>query len=195
MGDFVEWSFSQHIYLVGVNKSSEYLKEHGYDPYSDRVALVDIPNMDKLKHAITMLPKPVLKSLYGKTVYISTESGRGLAIPDHESIENMNSGIIIEQDINKYRIMHEIGHIVDSTYQEPQIDLFSIDYSDITQYEERPEGFVTYYSLTNQHENFAEHFSYYVTQPGKFRDMAKNDILIREKYYYLRDFVFEGIEY
>ncbi len=193
LSDFVDWSYEHHIYLIGINKSSEYLKENGYNPYLDRISLAEVPNLDKLLDTITNLPDTVVDSLHGKTIYISTENGRGLAIPEQGLIENINPGFIIEQDINKYYIIHEIGHIVYHTL--PQPELFSIDYSNIVQYEDRPAGFVTYYSLVNKHENFAEHFSYYVVRSQEFRDMATQDKLLDSKYNFLKYNVFDGIEY
>lgn len=198
---FVDWAYDHDIYLVGINKSSEYLVENGYNPYSDRINLDKVPNLDILENTLYGLSDSVLDLLHGKTIYVSTQNGRSMTIPNSQTIENMNSGIILEQKIEDYYILHEIGHIVELSFDieeskwREKNQLFSIAYFDLENIDNRPKGYVTYYSLTNQHENFAEHFAHYVVNGNEFRKHTDSDSLLDLKYQFLKQYVFESIEY
>jgi len=138
----------------------------------------------------------------GKTIYFSTENGRGLALisSHYRSIEDMNDGVIIEQNINPHSVIHEVGHIIDfekyhGDYQNQTIknDLFEI-VLDEQNYSDFPDGYVSHYSLTDSIENFAEHFAFYTVNGDEFRDMAQSDDLIKKKYNFFKNHVFDGIE-
>lgn len=198
---FAEWAYERHIYLIGINKSSKYLVENGFDPYSDRINLDKVPDLDILENTLVNLPDSILDSLHGKTIYISTQDGRSMTIPNSQTIKNMNSGIILEQKIEEYYILHEVGHIAELSFDiekskwHEKNQLFSIAYSDIKNMEDRPKGYVTYYSLINQHENFAEHFAHYVLNGNEFKKHADNDSLLDLKYQFLKQHMFNGMEY
>jgi len=141
-----------------------------------------------------------------KTIYFSTEKGRGLVLASSFSkpIENMDDGIIIEQQITPYYVLHELGHLFD--FNDSQIlsqdkinkaknEIFSINNILHTNYDEIPKGYLSYYSLTNKEENFADHFAYYVFNGEKFREMAVTDSLLEKKYNFFRNYIFDGFEY
>ncbi len=45
------------------------------------------------------------------------------------------------------------------------------------------------------HEDFAESFAFYMLQGNVFRERAKNNIYLQQKYDFLREYIFEGVEY
>ena len=120
----------------------------------------------------------------------------------------LNRGLIIEQGKLKRSVIHELGHIVDSHGIQGKYDdkrnifsslintrneLFQVDSQNDVQ--TIPKGHLTHYSLINSRENFAEHFAFYVIYPDEFRDKMNNDPLLKSKYEFFRDYIFNGIEY
>lgn len=200
--EFKKWAQTHEIFLVGVNKSSKNLSTDGYDPTTDEILLDDVSNVLIATEILYTIPDTVLESMKGKTIYFSTENGRGLALisSHYRSIENMNDGMIIEQNINPHSVIHEVAHIIDfekyhGEYPNQTIKdyLFEV-VLDEQNYLDLPDGYVSYYSLTDSIENFAEHFAFYVVNGDEFRDMAQSDDLIKKKYNFFKNHVFEGIE-
>jgi len=203
LSQFKKWAQTHEIFLVGVSKSSKSLGNNGYDSTTDKILLDDVPKVLVAAEILYTIPDTVLESVKGKTIYFSTEKGRGLALisSHYRSIENMNDGMIIEQKINPRSIVHEVGHIIDfdkyhDGYQNHSIknDLFEV-IPDEQNYLDLPDGYVSHYSLTDSTENFAEHFAFYVVYGDEFRDMAQSDDLIKKKYNFLKNHVFDGIEF
>jgi len=201
--EFKKWAQTHEVFLVGISESSQTLVTDGYNSITDEILLDDVPNVLIAAESLYPLPDNVLDSMKGKTFYFSTENGRGLALisSPYTSIENMNDGIIIEQDINPHSVIHEVGHSLDfdkyySDYQNHSIknDLFEV-ISDEQNYLDTPNGHVSHYSLTDSVENFAEHFAFYVVSGDEFRDMAQNDVSLEKKYNFLKNHIFDGIEY
>jgi len=200
---FKKWAETHEIFLVGINKSSKNLATYGYDSITDKILLDDVPNVLVAAEILYTIPDSVLESMKGKTIYFSTENGRGLALisSHYKSIGNMNDGIIIDQNINPHSVIHEVGHIIDfekyhDDYQNHSIkdDLFEV-VLDEQNYLGLPDGYVSYYSLRDNVENFAEHFTYYVVNGEDFRGIAETDVLLDKKYNFLKNYVFDGIEF
>jgi len=201
--EFKKWAQTHEIFLVGINKSSENLSTDGYDPITDEILLDDVSNVLIAAEILYKIPDKILESMKGKTIYFSTENGRGLALisSHYRSIENMNDGIIIEQNINPHSVLHEVGHSLDfdkyyGDYQNHSIknSLFEV-VLDEQNYLDLPDGYVSHYSLTDSVENFAEHLAFYVVSGDEFREMAQNDVLLEKKYNFLKNYVFDEIEY
>ena len=197
--EFKKWAQIHDISLIGINKNSDILLEYGFDPSSNEILIEGVPNVLNAAEILYIIPENLLESMKGKTIYFSTENGRGLALISsyHKPIENMNDGIIIEQNIDPYYVVHELGHIIDLE-QPPNLikkELFSIDFIDNQNNQRIPNGYVSFYSLTNAEENFAEHFAHYVVNGEDFRKIAESDVLIEKKYNFLKNYVFDGIEF
>lgn len=203
---FNDWAENHNISLKGINKSSDYLLRHGFNQYNDMISINTIPDILIVAETFYKIPDPILKSMDGKTIYFSTEKGRGLVLSSYYSkpIANMDDGIIIEQQITSYYILHELGHIFDFNDSQIQYqdeinkvknEIFSIDNLLHTNFDEIPKGYLSYYSLTNKEENYADHFAYYAFNGEKFREMAVTDSLLGKKYNFFRDNVFDGLEY
>ncbi len=56
-------------------------------------------------------------------------------------------------------------------------------------------GYITVYSTKSDLENFAENFAYYIVYPNVFREKIQTDTLLAEKYEFMRDKIFSGLEY
>jgi len=116
--------------------------------------------------------------------------------------------------LSEYVTLHEIGHLVDSNgiqygkgrdflfkntdtgirdlYDE-YFKLFEINPSKL--FQEGKSAFLTSYAQTDTEENFAEHFSFYIVFPDEFREKAKLNPVLAEKYEFLKKEIFQGIEY
>jgi len=55
--------------------------------------------------------------------------------------------------------------------------------------------FVTGYAKTDPFEDFAESYDYYILHGAQFREMAKYNTQIKQKYLYLKYYIFAGKEY
>ena len=197
--EFKKWSQTHDISLIGINKNSDTLLQYGFDPSFDEISIDVVPNVLNAAEILYKIPDNLLETMNGKTFYFSTENGRGLALISsyHKPIENMNDGIIIEQNIDPYYVVHELGHIIDLEQSQNHMKnkLFDLNFIDNQDNEKMPNGYVTYYSLTSSEENFAEHFAYYVVNGEDFRGIAETDTLLDKKYNFLKNYVFEGIEF
>ena len=58
-----------------------------------------------------------------------------------------------------------------------------------------PIGYVSVYSTANDAENFAENFAYYVERPEAFHQSMLDDPQLIEEYEFMRDKIFDGLEY
>ena len=197
--EFKKWAQTHDISLIGINKNSDTLLQYGFDPSFDEISIDIVPNVLNAAEILYKIPDNLLETMNGKTIYFSTENGRGLALISsyHKPIENMNDGIIIEQNIDPYYVIHELGHIIDLEQSQNHMKnkLFDLNFIDSQDNEKIPNGYVTYYSLTSSEENFAEHFVYYVVNSKEFREIAESDVLLEKKYNFLKNYVFDGIEF
>lgn len=202
---FNDWAENYNVILTGINKSSEHLLKYTFNQNSDEVSINSVPDILVAAEIFYTIPDSVVKSMDGKTIFFSTENGRGLALVSYSNpIENMNEGIIIEQQITPYHVLHELGHLVDlndsqisnkEKINKAKNEIFSINNTLNTNNGKFPKGYLSYYSLTSEEENFAEHFAFYVFSAEKFREMAETDSLLEKKYNFFKDYVFDSLEY
>lgn len=211
---FENWAQIHGINLVGVNKSSHDLYYTGYNATTDNVNWKEIPNVLIAADALYMIPKNVIQVMNEKTIYFSTESGRSYAIwdffPESNVFVGLNRGIILEQDINPFTVIHEIGHIVDhhgikGIYNDEQhifknsLDdrnfIFNVPEEDQSYPNSVKNGYISAYSSLNDAENFAENFAHYVIYPNEYRERIRNDILLMDEYNFLKEELFDNLEY
>lgn len=55
--------------------------------------------------------------------------------------------------------------------------------------------FMSLYAQTNYHEDFAESFAAYILMGNIFRERAKADMYLQQKYQFLKNTIFQGTEY
>jgi hypothetical protein len=110
-------------------------------------------------------------------------------------------------------VAHEFGHGVGAVYRtiseindrrDVHFGKISFDFSDADPFWRsyvllRPvdnDGeFVSGYAKTNNPEDFAESFTTYVHAGNIFRERAKSNTYLQQKYDFLKNYIFEGREY
>lgn len=113
-------------------------------------------------------------------------------------------------------IVHEMGHIVDTSYlngsslgektsfddrgnavydNDPSVLLYGVSWEDNGSFTSTSSGFVSGYAQTNPFEDFAETYAAYVLHGPLFRLYAAHNADLKQKYEFMRDIVFEGVEF
>jgi hypothetical protein len=97
-------------------------------------------------------------------------------------------------------LVHEMGHIVDIQHlrkgmlsADPSKEFYALSWQSSS--EKLPDAkisdFVSGYALSNQYEDFAETFAFYVLHNDTFRKRAASEATLRAKYEFMRDEVFD----
>jgi len=114
-------------------------------------------------------------------------------------------------------LIHELGHVIDlggltsinggasaftdktKTFfkDDPSVDFYSLSWktSDTKKNNVVPKDFVSGYAMTNCFEDFAESFLFYRMHGEKFRYLGESSDVLREKYDFFKEQVFEGKEF
>jgi hypothetical protein len=114
-------------------------------------------------------------------------------------------------------LIHEVGHVVDtglidandgsdSTFtdgdypvssDDKSVDFYSVSWIANNEFQDSTSSysFVSEYAMTDPFEDFAESYLYYVLHGESFRRLALVNSQIDAKYDFLRDYVFDGVEY
>jgi hypothetical protein len=201
---FQHWAQLHNVSLVGLEKNSDKLFESGYESNRDVVPIYFDSITLKSLEIFYEMPETVLSSVTDKTLFFSSDYGRGYAqISTNDQLEfinGMSDGIILEGKITKKMIVHELGHMLDeylihnSKIKLEKNKLFKIDFS-YNNSNSLFNGFISPYSNANSYENFAEHFSHYVLDGEKFRELIKNDYILKQKYDFFKELIFDGTEF
>jgi|GEM_PF-2745211 len=211
--DFLLWSNAHGIEIVGIHKTTDHFYYQGGKPedFSDPK---DVPNLLEVADGLYQIPENIIAVLKGKTLYVSHLNGRGYAVlgswPEQNILAGMNRGVILEQQLKKENVVHEIGHILDyhgirGMYEDPQNlfanleplrkEIFSVSFPYDPALVAPPVGYLNVYSTANDAENFAEHFASYVFRAQDFRVRAKRDEILQRKYDFFKNNLFGGREY
>ena len=212
--ELIWWAAQREITLQGVNKNASYFASSGFVLDSDKIKLENVPNVQSKASSLYKIPDHILEVMKGKTIYFSTQNGRSYAVANtfsqSQTLEELDRGLIIEQSNLKRSVLHELGHIIDfhgiqgkfedkrnvfSNLINLRNELFHVDSQNDVQTKTLQKGHLTYYSVKNSNENFAEHFAFYVIYPDEFRDKMEDDPLLKAKYEFFKDYIFNGIEY
>lgn len=79
---------------------------------------------------------------------------------------------------------------------DPSVRFYRISWlANDTKITDRPEDFVSIYSMTNVFEDFAETCHVYMSHAEKYADKATQNEIIQEKLAFMRNFVFDGRTY
>lgn len=212
--EFEEWAESHSIGLEGIRINATHGYWHGYNSTIDSVELVDVTGILIAAESLYLIPDDILLVMENKTIYFSTEFGRSTTIPmDPENwwtiFDNMDAGLFLEQNMNPDTTIHELGHVVDFIGIQNREQVF-VEFGDVRVERDRifsvdieynntrtdvPPGFISVYASANDQENFAESFAYYVLYGDAFRMEMENDSSLMEKYEFLRNVIFGGLEY
>jgi hypothetical protein len=208
--NFEDWAKQHDITLIGTNKNAKHLTRWGFIPEKDEVELKNIPKVFVAAEILYKIPDNVLEVMKGKTIYFSTENGRSKSIHAAWGPDSLNRGFIIEQSHWHANVIHELGHIVDvhgiqgkyndkqnvfSYAKEKKDEVFQVKIDYQPNAPGVPQGHITRYSSESDSENFAEHFAYYVVFPDEFRNRIQMDPLLKDEYEFMRDYIFNGIEF
>ncbi len=211
--EFLEWAEDHNIEIVGVNKTVNDFYYNGSKD-GDFLDPKDVPNILEVADGLYKIPDDLLRVMDGKTIYISHQYGRGYSVlgswPDQGILSGMNKGTIIEQTLTSEQAVHEFGHILDyhgirGIYYDPKNlwknldvernDVFKVDFEYNPNLVEPPRGYMDVYSTANDAENFAQHFMYYILAGNEFRESAESDELLKRKYDFFKEELFEGKEF
>lgn len=115
-------------------------------------------------------------------------------------------------------IVHEMGHIVDtglntgdpeegsSEFMDGSIPIYNNDISlwfyrlswedeKTLREDAKKTDFVTGYAMTDPFEDFAETYNFYILHGDQFREMSLYNRTLRQKYLFMKYFIFKGREY
>lgn len=164
--------------------------------------------------ALESLPSEHVSDLQDLTLYFSKEGRRGYAGGDQMIIRCNDVSDIELTSV----VVHELGHVVDtgmlngskgsgrSSFEDGIFPVFNNDLSTIyysisweTSYKHKDTAsgldFVSGYASTDPFEDFAEAYNYYVLHGTEFRKLASKNDALRQKYDFMKKFIFEGKEY
>jgi len=210
---FLEWAKKRGILLEGINIDSNQSYYEGYDPEKNKIDIGEVPGLEIAAETLYKVEDSVLETMEGKTFYFSAKPGRSYTVfnsfPESNILVGLNRGIIIEQSISEHTVIHELGHIIDGhgirdlyddqkdifkELLEERDRIFAVDIEYDPNRTDAPEGFISVYATANDQENFAEHFAYYILYPEEFREKAKTNSKLKEKYDFFKR-LFGGKEY
>ena len=200
---FVKWLEQKNISVKGISISTDEIIHKKILEKKDIISINEINNISNAIKIVYDVPDDVLHFINGKTLYISQKEGRGLTYIQsdvgYSQVNGLHDGVIFEQPFSKYTLIHEIGHIVDHELTDLRTilikkEIFNNEFQDLSGSMQN-EGFITSYSKINENENFAEHFVNYVLNAEKFRIMSEHDLILKAKYDFFRDYVFDGFEF
>lgn len=90
--------------------------------------------------------------------------------------------------------IHELGHYIDLFYLDTDIrnKFYDLSWENVRTIKgwQWIWDFVSWYSMTNKYEDFAESFTYYVLHNNNFYNKSKNSSILRSKYNFFSDNVF-----
>jgi len=162
---------------------------------------------------LTSLPKEHREYLQHLTLYFA-EGRRGLG---GGSTIILRCSDVDDAELSSV-LVHEMGHIVDtglktgdswsgkSEFKDGSIPIYNNDLSlrfyriswlddQTIKTEAVAQDFVTGYAMTDPFEDFAESYNYYILHGKQFKEMAKYNVNLRQKFLYLKYFIFSGQEF
>jgi len=195
---FEDWAKKHEIILKTLNENS--------------LESSQLQGMMLAANTLYQIPDELLENMNGKTIYFSNQYGRSFSVisPELQSnVEGLEPGIVLKEEITSYETLHELAHIIDyhgiqgigdsknilNHLQSQRDKIFEIDFEARQNLDKIPLGYISEYSVTDENENFAEHFTHYVLYPDEFRKRMENDSLLKSKYEFFMDYIFKGIEY
>jgi hypothetical protein len=168
-----------------------------------------VANRPQIAEGIASMPLFMIKTLRGKAIYLSLESGRSYAVTMpvgnevYSLFAGMKPGSFFERNTGTQTpetFVHELCHVIDHTAIRDRYGsiLFPYRYPALAELVEernalfvprpadRSTGYISAYSATNPSEDFAEHCRAFVREPSRFRSLAQtqaqagNDLLERK---------------
>lgn len=184
------------------------------------ITITGKPSPDTLRHdeqticeALTQVPSDHAETLKNLTIkYEGKKTGEDRAQAGGQLM-------YIAGDLPElYNVfLHELGHNIDTGMlqgthaagksifssqklvvysDDPSLDFYTISWKSETKLRgSSKSNFVSGYALVNPQEDFAESYMMYITQGATFRAWAAKNTVLKRKYEWLRDTLFDGQEY
>ena len=178
----------------------------------DKKALLNIKK--NLQISLLALPSAHTDTLRSLEVRKKNHVSRGLA---NSRKIILNTEQINDNDELSSVFVHEMGHIVDLGYlrgtngeptafkdnkttflsDDPSVKFYEISWktTDKRILGATRNDFVSGYAQSNAFEDFAESYLFYRFHGEKFRAISKNSIQLKKKYFFMKEFVFNGQEF
>lgn len=112
---------------------------------------------------------------------------------------------INNENTNEYIsvFIHEFAHYIDIYFLEKKVFLdisdkfykISWESTKVKKLNQTQSDFVSWYSMTNKYEDFAETFTYYVLHNKEFLDKTKKSSILKEKYNFFSEYIFKNKEF
>lgn len=212
------WAEALGLELIGTQQDANDIYYDGFDPtLTVDPILIDSTewSYQKAMEWLKLLPSNILRAfepqynnytkiMETKAIYFSTAPNRGYALimPRNYSsvLRDIYPGFILERERSPWSrlALHEYGHVVDligtnrqGYYWQPIWDLAD----NINSIFDATGDLISDYAKTSSTEDFAEHFAYYVWSGMTFRNLAGGNPDLTERYDFLRNQLFFGVEY
>ena len=220
--ELTSWADNHGINLKGTNKPVFFWTALDYKVDDEDIGLNQIKGIQEVYKGLSILPDDVLEVMRGKTIYMTTNASARSVFVNEDPDHGLSAGIMLTPGLTDTQsTLHEFGHLFDAygltggevennnknPKKFPQFSDHVDEYRQLFTTKEikpllgggyqgiAPPGYISGYSTVSIYENFAEHFSYYVTEGEMFRKKAENDPLIAEKYNFLKNEIFNLKEY
>jgi len=214
------WADQHQFLIYGTQQDANDLYYDGWNPALSCDPAV-VPGYNEAINILKTLPDNVLRGLepqYNnytkkteqKAMYCSTQPNRGYAndMPmnydaEGKILRDVHTGFIMEQGVSPWDklAVHEAGHIIDLAgtnrggYYWTPVQGWEDLADEINAIFDAQGDLISAYANTNSHEDFASHFCYYVWRGTTLRTKAATSTDVAERYNFLRDKMFLGIEY
>ena len=163
-------------------------------------------------NVFSILPEEHINAIHNLTLSFESSARRGLGGDNTVILRCVDMGP--EELVSV--LVHEIGHVVDTGLIEPtgpgekttfldrgqpvldtdnSFQYYSASWADSDKRTGNKWEFVSGYARTNPFEDFAEAYVTYVLHGPLFRSYAQENTVLAEKYDYLQNTVFNGIEF
>ena len=179
---------------------------------------VDLPGaqLDACKatveRTLEALPQEDTRALQNLRLYYESRPSRGMA---NATTVELDCDTPSTEELTAV-LVHELGHTVDLGVMtgdgqptefldgslpvlshDPSVQFYRLSWRDSEQMKlgQTQADFVSGYAMANPFEDFAESFAFYVLQGDAFRQVITEDAVLADKYAYLRDTIFHGLEF
>ncbi|MFA6550186.1 MAG: hypothetical protein WCT36_02410 [Candidatus Gracilibacteria bacterium] len=203
MGSYKSFFAALIIFVISLNLiprpavyelSHEVAETQKGSAYSQNLTIVSDANLDECKNLVqntlNSLPQNQSSALKKISLIGSKMDRRGYG--GYGEISLQCSDLPDSEIIGVFT--HEIGHVVDDSSNNVFYKINWIDSSRKLRGSNKMD-FVTGYAMTDAFEDFAESYTMYILHGNSFRNMADGNEKIKEKYYFMKDDIFNGVEF
>lgn len=186
-------------------------------PYST-IGDVNFETLDWCENLVAktfdVLPEDQVAAVHELTLSFDPEARRGLAGGNTLILRCIG----MDDDELVAVLLHEMGHITDTGLlqsadftsvektsfddrgtlvynNDPSADFYSISWENNSSFKSPEIGFISGYAMTSPFEDFADTYMAYILHGPLFRFYAARDIDLKAKYEFMKETVFDGVEF